>query len=184
MIKNNPPNSSINNYFFLLEKSVLDPYFYSECIKNSTLKQGLVFFGINAFLWLIILSLIRTFQLQKSNLFFAVLSENLVLIPVIFICLICLAIILHILAKLLGNTSKFRNNFKGVLFSTILLPFFAVPVFKIPAGIISLYILIYCFKSVNRFNKIKAVISILMPFGILIFALYSTGIINTNLITR
>lgn len=173
-----------NGYFFLLEKSILDPYFYSGILKNSTLKEGFVSFGLNASFWLLISSLIKTFQIGKYHLFFAVLSENLILIPSFFIFLVCLALMLHVLARFLGSRSKFRNNLKGVLFSTTLLPFFAVPVFKIPACIISLYILIFCFKAVNRFDKIRAVISVFVPVGIFIFALYLTGIININLITR
>lgn len=184
MLSKNLPGITSGNYFFLLEKSVLDPYSYSEILKNSNLGKGFIFFGLNTFFWLLVSSFIKTFQIGKYHLFFAVFSENLILIPALFIFLVCFALTLHILARLLGSRSKFRNNLKGILFSTILLPFFAVPVFKILACIISLYILIFCFKAINRFDKIKASISIFLPLGIFIFALYSIGIVNINLITR
>lgn len=173
-----------NTYFRLLELAVLDPNQYSIYLRNLNLGQSVIFFVINGSFWLVLSSIIRTFLIKKTNLFFGVLSETLILLIPIFITLFIFSSVFFILARILGSRAKFRNNFKAVLFSTILLPFLAVPVFKVLAAIISLFLLIYCIKTVNRFDKIKAVILVIIPVGISFFALYLAGIININLIIR
>lgn len=173
-----------NSYFGLLELAVLDPNQYSLFLKKLDLGQSLIFFGVNASFWLILSSIIKTFLIGKSNLFFGILSEILILLTPIIVVLFVFSFVLFLLARILGSRAKFRNNFKAVLFSTILFPFLAIPIFKILAGIISLFILIYCIKAANRFDKIKATVLVIIPAGISFFALYLTGIINTNLIIR
>lgn len=173
-----------NSYFILLELAVLDPNKYSSFLKALKLGQSLVFFGVNASFWLVLSSIIRTFLIGKTNLFFGILSEILILLVPIFVLLFIFSFILFLLARILGSRAKFRTNLKAVLFATILFPFMAVPVFKILAVIISLFLLIYCLKTANRFDKIKAVVLVTVPVGILIFALFLAGIINTNLIIR
>lgn len=176
--------SGFNQYFDLLETAILNPNLYSTYLKNLNLNQSLILFVTNASFWLLLSAAIKTFLLSKSHLFFAVLSETLVLVLATFLWLLLFTIILHILARIFGTRTKIKNNLKAVLFSTILLPFFAIPVFKVLAAIISVYILIFCFKAINRFDKLKACVPVVILLGIFLFALYSMGIINTNLITR
>lgn len=173
-----------NTYFDLLELAVLDPNRYSNFLKKTDLSQSLIFFWINASFWLILSSFIKTFLIGKSNLFFGVLSEILILLVPVFVLLFIFSTALFLLARVLGSRAKFRNNFKAVLFSTILFPFLAIPVFKILAGIISLFLLIYCIKTVHRFDKIKAVVIVIIPVGISLFAMFLAGVININLILR
>lgn len=173
-----------NTYFRLLELAVLDPNRYSVYLKSLNLSQSVLFFIINGSFWLVLSSVIKTFLIKKTNLFFAVLSETLILLVPIFATLFIFSLVIFILARLLGSRAKFRNNFKAVLFSTILLPFLAVPVFKILAALISLFLLIYCLKAANRFDKIKAIVLAIIPVGISVFALYLAGIININLLIR
>lgn len=175
---------NFNTYFKLLELAVLDPNQYSAHLKSLSLGQSVLFFIINGSFWLILSSIIKTFLIKKSNLFFGILSETLILLMPIFIALFIFSLVFFILARVLGSRAKFRNQFKAVLFSTILLPFLAVPIFKVLAAIIGLFLLIYCLKAANRFDKIKAVILVIIPVGIAVFALYLAGIININLIIR
>ena len=173
-----------NSYFTLLELAILDPDRYSSYLKNLNLGQSFIFFGVNASLWLVLSSIIRTFLIGKSNLFFGISSEILILLLPISVLLFIFSCALFFLARILGSRAKFKNNFKAVLFSTILLPFLAVPIFKILAAIISLFLLIYCIKRANRFDKIKAVVLVIVPVGISVFVLFLAGVINTNLIIR
>lgn len=164
--------------------AVLEPNVYSKHLKTLTLNQSLIFFSINASIWLLLSAAINTFLLKKFHLFFAVLSETLILVIVIFLFSMFYTVILHLLAKVFGSRTKIKNNLKAVLFSTILLPFFAVPIFKVLAVIISMYILIFDFKAINRFDKLKASIAVIIPTGMIIFGLYEMGIVNINLIAR
>lgn len=175
---------NFSRYLRLLEHAVINPNLYSENLKNLDFKKAYFLFCINASGWLVLSALIRTFLIQKYLLFFAILSETLILLVPLFILLVIFAVFLHILARMFGSRTKLRNNIKAVLFSSILLPFFAVPVFKVLAMIISLFIMIYCFKAVNRFDKIRASISVIIPAGIIFAGLFAIGIINVNLITR
>lgn len=182
--KNDNFRLGFNSFLCLYETAVLNPNVYSALLKNLNLNQSLIFFILNSALWLILSAAIRTFLIGKYNLFFPILSEILLLIPVIFFLILLLSFLLHILSKVAGSRSKIKNNLKAVLLSTILLPFFAIPVFKVLAAIISMYILVFCFKSANRFDKLKAFVPVVVLIGILIFALYVMGIININLIIR
>lgn len=173
-----------NQYFNLIATAVLNPNLYSTHLKKVSLNQSLIFFMINASLWLLLSTSIKTFLINKYHLFFAIFSESLFLVLAILLFLIFFAIVLQVLAKIFGSRTKLKNNLKAVLFSTILLPFFAVPVFKVLAAIISVYILIFSFKAINRFDRLKSVVPIVIPLGIFVFALYSMGIININLISR
>jgi hypothetical protein len=175
---------SFQRYLDFYEQSIRDPAMYASNLKNLSLNQSMVFFMINSVGWLILSSLIRTFFLQKPDLFFAVLSETLVLLVPIFILILFFSCLLHLLSKVLGSRTRLSNNLKAVFFSTILFPFFAVPVFKTVAALISLFILIYCFKTVNRFDRLKAVLSVTIPVFLIFLALLATGILNPNLVTR
>jgi len=173
-----------SSYLVLLELAVLNPEQYASSLKTVSLNQSLVFFWINASFWLILSSVIRTFLIGKSYLFFGIASEIFILLMPFFIALFIFSCILFFIARILGSRTRFKNNLKAVLFSTILLPFLAVPVFKVLAVIISLFLLIYCLKKVHRFDKIRAVILVIVPVGIPFFALFLAGVINTNLIIR
>lgn len=173
-----------NSYFDLLELAILNPEKYASNLKTLSLNQSLLFFWINASFWLILSSVIRTFLIGKNYLFFGIASEIFILLVPIFLALFIFSFILFIIARILGSRAKFKNNLKAVLFSTILLPFLAVPVFKVLAVIISLFLLIYCLKKAHRFDKIKAITLVIIPVGISLFALFLAGVINTNLIIR
>lgn len=173
-----------SQYLNLLETAVINPNQYSRNLKNLSFGQSLTFFILSASFWLLLSTVIKTFLIGKYHLFFGVLSEILFLILAIFLLILLFTLLLHLLAKLAGSRTKIKNNLKAVMFSTILLPFFAIPIFKALAGIISVYILIFCFKSVNRFDKLKVFVLVIIPVGIFIFALYAMGIININLVTR
>lgn len=171
-------------YLMFFEQAVLDPALFASNLKNLDLKKSFAFFLINAVCWLLLSSLIKTFFLNKYVLFFAVLSETLVLLFPLFITAVSFGILLHIIARVFGSRARISSNLKSVFFSSILLPFFAVPVFKTLAVIISIFILIYCFKTVNRFDRLRASLSVLIPAVLILLVLYSMGILNSNLITR
>lgn len=175
---------TLSKYLNLLELAVLNPQAYSNNLKTLDFKTTLMFFTVNLSIWWILFSLIKTFFLQQSHLFFSILSETLILLIPLTAFVSIFALLLHIFAKLFHSRSKVKNNIKAVFFSTILIPFFAVPVFKVLAFIMSLFILIFCFKAVNRFDKLKSFLSVVIPVSIIIIGLYAVGIININLIIR
>lgn len=171
-----------SRYLRLIETSIINPQLYSTHLKQLTLEQSLVFFIINSSLWLVLSSIIRTVLIQKYRLFFSVLSEILVLMIPLFLVLLLFTVFLYILAKTFGSRTKLKNNLKAVLFSSILLPFFAVPVVKVFAFIFSVFILIFCLKAVNRFDIIKATLVVVIPVTLTLLALIGLGILNINLI--
>lgn len=175
---------SIQKYLQLIELSFLHPDQYSKFLKEVNLKQSFFFFLFNGAIWLLFSSFIRTILIGKNYLFFSILSEIFILGLLLFPGVLFFALILHFFSKIFGGRAKFQNNLKAVFFSSTLLPFFAVPVFKILALAIYIFTLIFCIKTVNRFDKVKASLIVIIPVGITIAGLISLNIINVNLLIR
>jgi len=93
----------------------------------------------------------------------------LVMLPMVIIGVLIAAVIFHILAKLLGGKGKFEGSYRAICYVSVTSIVNGILVVGFLAALYGFYLGVLGFKGVHKYSTGKAVATLLIPVGLLMF---------------
>ncbi len=171
---------SIQSYFTKVKQIISAPAnFYANLSLEESYKNYVVFFLINNALTVLLTSVLAGIGNLK-NLWLAPFMLF-VSLPLIFLFYLFLAVILHLLAKILGGKASFTNTFQILAYASAVSPLTVIPLAGLLASLYQLYITIIGFWKIQQYSLKRAVLNVLLPILLILtvfFILIGVGAMN------